>query len=170
MKIFKIIFLFVLFLCTLLCVDEIIYTPLNKKYINDLFFDYRGKIDCCYKKDFIGWSRGDIFDFSIYTLDNAKVSLAYPVWDEFWISKNIHKENVFYTKWRKCQIDSIIYGQYNFMLNEIISKTSYGKIFEEELNKESNYFSVLYINPMEMYFFLYNPTLRQLYYSRKIGF
>lgn len=171
MKLLKVSLLFILFLCALFCIDEMSYTPLNEEDINTLFPDYKGKMNCCYKKDYIGWSRGDIFDFSVYILEDAKISPAYPLWEKQLGEVFIQGECIFCTKWQQCPIDSTTYSLYDLAMNEVIlnSTYTYGKSFELDLLNENSYYSVACINPLEKYFLLYNSALKRLYYIRQKG-
>ena len=53
--------------------------------------------------------------------------------------------------------------------SEVFEEDMHGKNFRTILNDTNNYYTYVYINELEYYFFLFNKDKEELYYIRKKG-
>lgn len=171
-KIKYILLAIIVFFLTYGIIDEFTFQPLGKKEFAMLFPKYSKNINRIYHKSLIGWSYKDFFDYFIFHLDSACIDNQYPMWNNEWectsfMDKDIEEKS----QWKNCPIDSIILHKYFFEFNEIIqSHTSEGDLFQKDIDNKNNYYCYLYVNSLEKYFLIYNPSANRLYYIRQKGF
>ncbi len=154
---------------------EITFTPLDMKDFELLFPNYKGKIKVSYHKDFIGWSRGDLFELYIYDLDNANINPNYPKnvqsWEHTTLPNPLMPESLITTKWLRCPLDSLIQVYYSPELSWISdNNTDEGKMLKRALKDVTNYYCCIYVSEQEKYFMLYSPSINKMYYIRQRGF
>ena len=145
------------------------FTPLKEKDFECLFPNYTNA-DVVFYKDFIGWSHGDYFEFFVYRIANVEIDSNYPIIDKNW-EHVVLPDTVEIVTWSNCPLDSTTQLKYG---NELIwimdSKIKEGKMLQGELKDKNNYYSCIYVNGLEKYFLLYNPSKDILYYIRQNGF
>lgn len=168
-KILNILLTIIIIFFTYGIISEITFQPLGKKELAILFPKYNEKIIRIFHKDLIGWSNKDYFDYFILQLDSVYLDSQYPIWNSEWeFVSFLNREVKEMTKWEKCPIDSVDYSKFIFEFNEI-SKLE-DNLFQKEINNQNNYYCYIYVNNLEKYFLLYNPTENKLYYIRQKGF
>lgn len=149
--------------------NEITYTPLKKKDFEHLFPNHISA-NVIFHKDFIGWSHGDYFELFIYRTIGVKIDSGYPIIDKNW-ERIILPDTTEAIAWSNCPIDSITRLKYERELTWIINcEIKEGKALQRELKDGSNYYSYIYVNELQKYFLLYNPSKGILYYIRQNGF
>lgn len=149
---------------------EMTFSPLEKKDFELLFPNYNGKKKISYHKDFIGWSRGDLFELYIYKLDNVSINANYPKIGQSWEYITL-PDSFITTRWIRCPPDSFIQKHFSYELSWITeNNTDNGRMLKQDLKNKSNYYCYIYINGLEKYFMLYNPSKDIMYYIRQRGF
>lgn len=152
-------------------IKELTYTPLTEKDFKNIFPDYDGNAKKKCHVDFIGLSlHGELFDVFIYELNEMTIDLQYPNFKNGLGNITISDDKFVFSQWKKCPLDSLTYFQYKDVLTiEDFSKKTCTYSFNSDLVNSMNYYSYLYVNELECYFFLYCPDKNYLYYVRKKG-
>lgn len=149
-------------------VDYLTYSPLKEQEFKNLFpnYDYSGKI----KKsvDFVGLSlHGELFDVFIYKLSKMDINNGYPSKNK-WTNITTSEEFTI-SIWQKNPIDSLTFAKCKDIFELGNQSNRVYASFITELSNPANYYSYLYVNALEYYFFLYCPNKQHLYYVRKRG-
>lgn len=152
-------------------VKELTYSPLTEKDFKELFPDYDGNAKKeCYV-DFIGLSmQGELFDLSTYKLNRVTIDSQYPDFKNGWAPVPMSSDELFFSKWKKCPVDSLTF----LRCKDLLTMQDFGKekcaySFYSDLADSLNYYSYLYVDGLECYFCLYCPDKNYLYYVRKRG-
>ena len=154
-----------------LFINDFTYSPLKDSDFKKLFSDYNNNANKKCSIDFLGWSsEGAVFDLYVYEIKKGSVDTTYPNFKNGW--KNINDlDDVVFSKWKKCPMDSLSSSRYNFTLTtEDFSKKECSQSFNNELNNPNSYYSYVYVSELEQYFFMYSPNKERLYYVRRRGF
>ena len=149
-------------------VEELTFSPLQEKDLALLYPNTHVKYHCKYRKDFIGWSRGDLFGLYIYQVDGVVIDSSYPICENEWEHVKF-SNSIQITKWRRCPVDTLTFFRYRYIF-DWISKCKQGRILNNELYNSSNYYCTFYVDEAEKYFILYTPREKQMYYIRQRGF
>lgn len=150
-------------------IEEMVYSPLKKEDMKTLFPDSNISYNFAYSKDYIGWSKGNLFDIYVYELENVFINLDYPKFGKKWEHISL-PDTVVTSKWVKCPIDSVILSNYNFELLKIWDSGLEGENLKRSLQDTNNYYCYIYVSALEKYFLLYNVSEKKLYYIRQRGF
>lgn len=155
--------------------SEITFTPLEKKDFKLLFPNYNGSIKVSYHKDFIGWSRGDVFELYIYSFDNVYINPDYPKigqkWEYTTLPDPLMPESLITTKWLRCPLDSLMQVHYSSELSWITdNSTNEGETLKQDMKDVTNYYCCIYVSEQEKYLMLYSPSKNIMYYIRQRGF
>ena len=151
--------------------NEKTYSPLKATDFQKLFPNYRGNADKIYGKDFIGFNfHNELFELYLYKMmENVSINENYPKFGE-WEKNEIvnRKENS--STWKKCPMDIKEKEKFKDVIDsEVFEEDMHGKNFNTILNDSNNYYTYVYINELEYYFFLFNKDKGELYYIRKKG-
>ncbi|WP_394775951.1 hypothetical protein [Flavobacterium sp.] len=154
-----------------LYIQELSFSPLKEKEFKILFPNYNvsGEKKCGI--DFLGMNfKGEVFEFYLYKMNNAKVDTSYPKIKNEWENEELDSDAIV-LKWKPCPIDSTTIAQYKFALtaNNLDDKEC-SRLFNSDINNPKNYYSYVYFNELEHYFLLYCPDKESLYYIRRKGF
>lgn len=169
----KIVLTVLLSVLTLVCyvvVKELTYSPLTKANFNNLFPDYDNSAKKKCEVDLIGFSlHGELFDIFKYELNDMTIDSCYPSIKDNWTNIAVSEECVV-SAWQRIPIDSVTFCR----CKDVFCLESYGGkrccvSFVSELSNPTNFYSCLYVNELEYYFFLYCPDKHYLYYVRKNG-
>ena len=170
----KILFLILAIIIVLLGVfliwNETTYDPLTSGQAKEIFKGFNGKYHKTKSEDLIGLStHGDYYDIYLYHFDDVIISSAFPLIHQKWEKHQIDS-NTIIGKWTKCPTDSLS-AKLNKSLLEVLSKSKeqWLKKFTTELSNQDNYYSYLYFDEGNQYFFLFCPKNKRLYYIRKNG-
>ncbi len=151
-------------------INELTYNPLKEKDFKNLFPDYDGKAKKKCYVDYIGFNlHGDLFDISVYKLNDMTIDFQYPNFKNGWENINTQDDKLVFSKWKKCPIDSFTSVKFDILTIEDFSKKKCTYSFNSDLLNSKNYYSYVYINELEQYFCLYCPEKNYLYYVRKNG-
>ena len=151
--------------------NEKTYSPLKATDFQKLFPNYRGNVDKIYGKDFIGLSfHNELFELYLYKMmENVSINENYPKFEEWEKNEIINKKENSST-WKKCPMDIKEKEKFKDVIAlEVFKQDMYGKNFNAILNNSNNYYTYVYINELEYYFFLFNKDKGELYYIRKAG-
>ncbi|MDR0939377.1 MAG: hypothetical protein LBN29_08510 [Mediterranea sp.] len=143
--------------------------PLGDGDANILFPNIDIHLKMIHHKDFAGFGK-DFFDIYVYKAYNASIENAYPQFGYEWSYARIDSTAATST-WLRCPVDSATLVKYEFELDAII-RNDYGKykFLRGLLMNERNYYSYVFIDSHEKYFFLYESEKNYLYYIRQRGF
>ena len=146
------------------------YSPLNATDFQKLFPNYRGNVDKIYDKDFIGFSfHNELFELYLYKMmENVSINENYPKFGE-WEKNEIvnRKENS--STWKKCPMDIKEKERFKDVIDsEVFKEDMHGKNFNTILNDSNNYYTYVYINELEYYFFLFNKDKGELYKKERL--
>jgi hypothetical protein len=149
--------------------NEVFYNPLKDRSIKVLFPDAGVSIKMIHHDDFIGFGK-DFFDIYVYKVNHASIICSYPQFTNKWEYARIDSTSITST-WLKCPIDSAILSMYKFEIDTAISD-DYGKykLSKDVLMDENNYYSYVFIDSHEKYFFFYQSNEKHLYYIKQRGF
>ena len=151
--------------------NEKTYSPLNATDFQKLFPNYRGNADKIYGKDFIGLSfHNELFELYLYKMmENVSINENYPKFEE-WEKNEIVNKKENNSTWKKCPMDIKEKEKFKDVIDsEVFKEDMHGKNFNTILNDTNNYYTYVYINELEYYFFLFNKDKGELYYIRKKG-
>ena len=151
--------------------NEKTYSPLKATDFQKLFPNYRGNVDKIYDKDFIGFSfHNELFELYLYKMmENVSINENYPKFEE-WEKNEIINKKENNSTWKKCSMDIKEKEKFKDIIDsEVFKQDMYGKNFDAILNDSNNYYTYVYINELEYYFFLFNKDKEELYYIRKKG-
>lgn len=151
--------------------NEKTYSPLKATDFQKLFPNYRGNADKIYGKDFIGLSfHNELFELYLYKMmENVSINENYPKFGE-WEKNEIVNKKENSSTWKKCPMDIKEKEKFKDVIaSEVFEEDMHGKNFRTILNDTNNYYTYVYINELEYYFFLFNKDKEELYYIRKAG-
>lgn len=169
----RIILIFLVFLalaCTYLICNELSYSPLTSSETGKLFKEFKGNYHKVKGKDLIGLStHGDIYDIYLYHFDDVKAEGNFPQIDSKWEKHQVISSTLV-GKWTECPLDSIALKLNKSILEPIPNNgEQWLKDFNNQLDDKNNYYSYLYFDEANQYFFLFCPISNSLFYVRKNG-
>lgn len=152
-------------------INELLYSPLNKREFKMLFPNYDSNIKKECDIDFIGMSiKGELFDLYQYKSVRGQISSTYPDIIGQWENRELSAD-VIVPKWKECPPDSITMERCDIIFSsDNYKKHQCSHSFQSELGNDCNYYTYIYFNELEYYFLLYIPDKEKLYYIRKRGF
>ena len=102
-------------------------------------------------------------------MENVSINENYPKFEE-WEKNEIVNKKENSSTWKKCPMDIKEKEKFKDVIaSEVFEEDMHGKNFRTILNDTNNYYTYVYINELEYYFFLFNKDKGELYYIRKAG-
>lgn len=169
MKKFSFVLIVVIVIVFYLMYNELTYSPLDKITSKNLFnqsFDLKKLCSI----DFLGFNlKGEFFELYKYGVIQVDIDSSF-LNIQVWENKKLLK-NTIIGKWKSCPLDSLTSQLYEFTLTvNDFNKWECSNSLNEALKDSRNYYSYIYINELEQYFFLYTPHEETFYYLRRKGF
>ena len=150
-----IISVFLLILGCVVVVEELTYSPLTENDFKNLFPNYDNSAKKKCDVDFIGLSlHGELFDIFTYELSDVTIDNSYPSINDSWTNITASDELVV-SVWKRIPIDSLtlIRCKDIFDLGNHRGKRCCSS-FVSELSNPINFYSYVYVNELEYYFYL----------------